>query len=185
MTTRISVPLSKMNEKFIKELKKKYPGHVRLDIQVVDMDAIPTFTEDNFWSIIALLDWDAKGGREEVLATAIAVLSEHPESHIYLFEDMLSEKLFQLDTKAHAAAAYPEDGHFSEDGFLYIRASVVATGKERFEAVLKNPSLMPSDEDFEPLLSLAALAYERKTKSPFDYMPPISYETYANEAGWL
>lgn len=185
MTTRISVPLSKMDEKFIKELKQKYPGHVRLDIQVVDMDAIPTFTEENFWNIIARLNWDAKGGRDEVLMPAIAILSEHPESHIYLFEDILSDKLYQLDTKAHALAAYPGGGHFSEDGFLYIRAAVVASGRERYEAVLKDPSKMPSGEDFEPLLSLAALAFERKTKSPFDYISPTSYETYANEEGWL
>ena len=183
MNTRISVPLSKVDEKFIEELKKQNPGHIRLDIQLVDMDAIPNFTEKDFWSIIDLLDWNAEDGEEQVLAPAIAVLAEHPVSHIFLFEDILAEKLFQLDTKAHAAAAYP-DGHLSEDGFLYMRAAVVASGRKRFEAVLNDPSQMSAEEDFEPLLSLAALAFRQKTGSEFDYLPPVSYETYANKEGW-
>ncbi len=185
MTTRISVSLSKMDDKFIEDLRKKYPGEVRLDIQVVDLDAVPSFTEEHFWNIIALLDWNTPEDRDEVLAPAVASLSAHPVSHIYLFEDMVSEKLYQLDTRAHAQAAYPDGSHFSEDGFLYIRAAVVASGRERYEAVLRDPSQMPSGEDFEPLLSLPALAYERQTGVPFDYVSPTSYETYANEEGWL
>ena len=183
MNTRISVPLSKVDEKFIEELKKQNPGHIRLDIQLVDMDAIPNFTEDDFWSIIDLLDWNAEDEEEQVLAPAMTALAQHPVSHIYLFEDLLAEKLFQLDTKAHAAAAYP-DGHLSEDGFLYVRAAVVASGRKRFEAVLNDPSQMSAEEDFEPLLSLAALAFRQKTGSEFDYLPPVSYETYANKEGW-
>ena len=41
ITTRISIPLSRMNEQFIEEIKKKHPGHVRLDIQVVDTEEVP------------------------------------------------------------------------------------------------------------------------------------------------
>ncbi len=183
MTTRISVPLSEIDEQFLQELKKKYPGHTRLDIQVVNLDDIPSFSEDDFWSIISLLDWSAKGTREKAIKPAVEALSQQPVSHIYLFEDILAEKLYQLDTKEHAAAAYPND-HFSEDGFLYARAAVVASGKTTFQAILASPEKMPVDEDFEPLLSLAAKAYQTKTKKAFDYIPPTNYETYSNEGGW-
>lgn len=183
MTTRISVPLSEINEKFLEELKEKYPGNTRLDIQVVNLNDIPSFTEDDFWKIIALLDWSAKGNRNDVLAPALAVLTQHPVSHIYLFEDILADKLFQLDTKAHADTAYPNN-RFSEDGFLYVRAAIVASGKDNYQSVINDPRLTPPNEDFEPLLSLAALAFEKKTGSTFDYFPPTSYETYSNEKGW-
>jgi hypothetical protein len=183
MTTRISVPLSEIDEKFLQELKEKYPGHTRLDIQVVNLDDIPSFSEDDFWSIINLLDWSTEGTRNDVLMPAVEALAQHPVSHIYLFEDMLAEKLYQLDTKAHANAAYPDD-HFSEDGFLYVRAAVVASGKARYQEVMQDPTKTPHDEDFEPLLSLAALAYKQKTNSPFDYISPTNYETYSNEKGW-
>ena len=102
---------------------------------------------------------------------------------VHLFEDLLAEKLFQLDTRAHAKAAYPE-GTFSEDGFLYVRAAVVAAGKKASQEVWQHPERMPADEDFEPLLSLAALAFEKKTGYAFDYLPTVSYETYANQEGW-
>ena len=182
MTTKISVPLSEVDEKFLKELKEKYPSHTRLDIQVVNLDEIPAFSEEDFWSVIGLLDWDAET-RNEVLTPAVEALAQHPASHIYLFEDILAEKLYMLDTKAHAQASYPEDS-FSEDGFLYVRAAVVAQGKEKYYRVLQAPCQINPDEDFEPLLSLAALAYEQKTGSEFDYISPIRYETYANEEGW-
>ena len=121
--------------------------------------------------------------RNEVLTPAVEALAQHPASHIYLFEDILAEKLYALDTKAHARAAYPKDS-FSEDGFLYVRAAVVAQGKEKYKQILQGPAQINPDEDFEPLLSLAALAYEQKTGSEFDYPSPTSYETYANEASW-
>ena len=100
-----------------------------------------------------------------------------------MLEYLLSKKLYDLDTKAHAKAAYPED-HFSEDGFLYIRAAAVAQGKEAYENIVKYPSRMPSEISFEPLLSLAALAYNQKTNSEFDYIAPHNSETYSNESGW-
>ena len=183
MTNKISIPLSEMDENFLKELKEKYPDHSRLDIQVVSLEDIPSFSEDDFWEIIDLLDWSTKGSRNEVLEPAIVALAEGPISNIYLFEDQLAEKLFHLDTKAHAKAAYP-DQRFSEDGFLYVRAAIVASGKNNYKKVLTHPSHLSGAQDFEPLLSLAALAYERKTQANFDYLPPTNYETYSNAAGW-
>lgn len=183
MTTRISVPISELDEDFLRKLKEKYAGYTRLDIQVVEMGDKPALTEDEFWHIIEKLDWSATTP-EAVLVPAVQALAEHPLGHIFQFEDMLATKLQALDTSFHAAQAYPEPEPFSEDGFLYVRAAVLASGQERYRQVVKNPTQMPADEDFEPLLSLAALAYEAKTGQSFDYISPISYETYANAEGW-
>lgn len=183
MTHRITISLAEVDEAFLQTLKAKYPAHARLDIQIVDLDAIPTFTDEDFWQIIARLDWSAEGNRQAVLAPAVAALAQRPVSHIYLFEDRLAEMLYQLDTRAHARVAYPGD-LFSEDGFLYVRAAVVARGKAHFHAVLHDPAQLDPEDDFEPLLSLAALAFERKAGEEFDYTAPLSYETGTNEAGW-
>lgn len=183
MTTKISVSLSAIDDDFLRQLKDKYSGHTRLDIQVVELDEEPTLTETDFWNIIDVLDWDAPN-TDAILEPAIQALSQQPLSHIYQFEDMLAEKLFKLDTAAHANVAYPEPRRVSEDGFLYVRAAVLASGQEYYTEVLNNPALLDADDDFEPILSLAALAYERKTGKDFDYIAPVDYETYANEAGW-
>lgn len=182
MTTKISVPLSEIDDQFLKELKDKYPEGTRLDIQVVNLEDAPSFSEEDFWYIISLLDWSANS-RIEILDAAIQALSQGPISHIYLFEDMLAIKLFLLDTRKHANAAY-DNGHFSEDGFLYVRAAIVASGKEKYQKILQDPTLTPKDEDFELLLSLTEKAFKKKTNSSFDYMPPTNYETYSNTAGW-
>ena len=182
MTTKISVPLSEIDDQFLQDLKDKYPEGTRLDIQVVNLEDAPSFSEEDFWGFISLFDWSANN-RIDVLDAAIEALSQGPISHIYLFEDMLATKLFLLDTRKHANAAYPS-GHFSEDGFLYIRAAIVASGKEEYQKVLQDSTQTPTDQDFEPLLSLASRAFKKKTNSAFDYIPPTNYETYSNTAGW-
>jgi len=73
---------------------------------------------------------------------------------------------------------------FSSDNFLYARACVVANGKAFYEKVLADPAQMPKDLTFEPLLSLARKAYQKKTGAAFDYFPTNSYETFSNPEGW-
>ena len=189
ITTRISIPLSKMNEQFIEELKKKYPGHVRLDIQVVETEKIPNFSEADFWKVIGMLDWSHEEEDDDaVLAPAVDYLSALEPAAILLFEDILAEKLFQLDKRAYAEQigedAYRPESAFSADNFLYARACVVANGKDFYEKVLADPTQMPKNLTFEPLLSLAGRAYQKKTGEEFDYFPTTMYETFSNPEGW-
>jgi hypothetical protein len=60
----------------------------------------------------------------------------------------------------------------------------VANGREYFELVLRDPSRIPKDMEFESLLYVARNAYERKTRKEWDFASAVSYETFANEAGW-
>ena len=80
--------------------------------------------------------------------------------------------------------AYQPGEHFSVDWFLYVRCVVVANGPAVFASVTSDPAEMPKDCEFEALLSVARMAYERKTAGEFDYVPQVSYETFSNKAGW-
>ena len=157
------------------------------------LDSIPEYSKPNwaemhmseelFWRLIGLFNWKKLGDDEAVMKPAIDALSRMCVEDIERFEDIMSEKLYALDTEAHARGASGEET-LSDDGFLYQRCCVVVNGREFFESVLANPKKMPQDADFEGLLYLATFAYEQKTGEEFDYSAPVNYETCSNAAGW-
>lgn len=187
MTTILNLPLQQANPEIIKDLQEKFPN-ANLRIEVNKKTAPNVLTEERFWEIISLFDWTDDEDNERVLAPAIAALAESPVHHIYLFEDILAAKLFSLDAQVFAENigedAYTPDKYFSVDNFLYARCCVVANGKKTYEAVLKDPVLMPKDLTFESLLYLASDAYFKKTGKEFEYFSTIPIETYSNKAGW-
>ena len=181
MTATYQIKSTALNLQFIQDLQEKY-GESDIEIRVHNGHRKDILSDKQFWQIIALLDWTKTGNNEAVVAPVVAYLSTLPPSFIYQFEDKLSEKLYQLDTRQHAAV-FPNP--LSVDDFLYTRCAVVANGEAAFQTVLNDPSQMPTDVDFEPLLYVASDAYTLKTGKPFEYAPTFSIETYANEAGWL
>lgn len=189
MTTH-HLKLKELDEKFIRELQTEYRNEdAEIVIHVHSRPAGEILSEETFWEIIDLLDWDQEGDDEAVLEPVVAHLAKLPVSLIYQFLDKLSEKLYQLDTRQIAENsgdnAYHPDAHFSVDLFLYDRCGVVANGRQFFEAVVADPTQMPKDLSFEPLLYVAADAYERKTgKTMEDYLPTHNYETFSNQEGW-
>jgi hypothetical protein len=146
-------------------------------------------TDEAFWVLISELDWDKTGDDEAVIEPVVASLARMSASDIADFEDIMSEKLFGLDTSAHArnigSEAYPgRDDYFSVDWFLYVRCCAVANGKAFYQRALTDPTAMPKDMEFEALLSIAGNAYERKTGRPFEHAARIDYETFSNKHGW-
>ncbi|MEM8528192.1 MAG: DUF4240 domain-containing protein [Bacteroidota bacterium] len=143
--------------------------------------------EDEFWAVIDQLDWEAEN-ELAIVAPAVQVLSKYEIGKIYAFQELFAQKLYALDTPAHAQhigdASWSSDSYFSVDHFLYARACVVAHGKEVYEEVLTTPKEMPDDCTFEALLRLASDAFEQKTGRSFHYIPSVSYETYQNEEAW-
>jgi predicted DNA-binding WGR domain protein len=164
-------------------------GYVEVDLGRVtkrgktDWSALE-MSEDVFWRIIGLFDWKKTGDDDAVVERAVAALAEMSEADIRRFEDLLAEKLYALDTEGHARGAGLDLGSLSVDLFLYVRCVVIANGRELYEHVLANPDEMPEDLDFEPILSVAGAAYERKTGRELDHITPVSYETFRNSAGW-
>lgn len=141
-----------------------------------------------FWRIIGLFNWKRTGDDDAVIAPAVRALAQMGEADIAAFEDLLAEKLFALDTEAHAreigSDAYQPGRHFSVDEFLYARCVVVANGPDYYSRVLADPRQMPKDMEFEALLGVAAQAYERKAGREWEHVSPVSYETFSNSAGW-
>ncbi len=145
--------------------------------------------ENEFWSIIALLDWGKSGKDDAVIEPVVAALAEQNIDVIKQFDEILAEKLHALDTEAHAREIGEEayrgpDEYFSPDWFLYVRCCVVANGREAYAQVLANPQDMPKDMEFEAILYVAANAYERKTGKEYDHVPAVDYETFQNRIGW-
>jgi hypothetical protein len=137
--------------------------------------------DDDFWALIALLGQPGANNEEarEGLERLISALAKRTRTDIKRFEETLAYKLFLLDTEAHAQAS-----DNSDDGFLYARCAVVASGPAHYQSVLADPAATRWDREFEDLLAVAPSAYERKTGEDFDYVTGCSYETGSNPTGW-
>jgi hypothetical protein len=97
--------------------------------------------------------------------------------------------LFDLDGIEYAKnigedSYVDESNLFSADWFLYTRCCVIANGRYYYYQVLKNPKDMPKDMEFESLLYLAELAYEKKNNDEFDYVSKYDFETFSNKEKW-
>jgi hypothetical protein len=186
MTTTYQIRTDDFNDQFINGLREKF-GEAELEINVKPISRKDILSDAQFWQIISLLDW-SKTEDEAILAPVITHLIQLPVSFIYQFEDKIADKLFRLDAKIFAENigedAYKPEKYFSVDNFLYARCCVVANGKQFYESVLNDPTLMPKDLTFEPLLSIASDAYFIKTGRKFEYVSTTPIETYSNKALW-
>ncbi len=181
-----------------RELEKQVASKLKKGYLEGALDAVPeyvkpdwsamTMSDDVFWRIIDLFNWKKLDDDEAVIEPAVAALAQMAVAEIERFEDILAEKLYALDTEAHAREigdeAFQPGQHFSVDWFLYERCAVVANGRAFHEAVLADPTQMPKDIEFEAILSVGPSAYERKTGQQFNHVTPLSYETFSNRAGW-
>ena len=145
--------------------------------------------DDTFWSLIGLID-HKKRTPSKTFAPLISALSELSGDEIRAFDDILSAKLYALDTKKHARNIGPRrykihgGGGFSADGFLYARLYAVAKGKKYYEAALSDPTKMPKGRDFEQLLSCGWQAFESTHEEPYNRDTEYNFETFSNQDGW-
>jgi Protein of unknown function (DUF4240) len=148
--------------------------------------------EAGFWELIATLDWSGGGNDDAVVEPLVESLASMPDKAMADFQNLLAAKLYALDGRAWARESGTEvwsgePDKVSEDGFLYARLAVVASGRSFYETVLADPTRMPKDRQFEPLMYVASRAYERKTglddNGDLD-MTDVSFETFSNEDGW-
>lgn len=182
--TTLNINIDSLDASFLNDLKKQF-GSVNLEIHIQKRPE-NWLSEEDFWKIIDVLDWSNADDDQLIIHPAVQRLSAMPIANIHQFQDILSEKLWLLDTQQHAKVfidAHPK-GRLSVDDFLYVRCAVVAEGQEYFLDVLQHPEKMPLEIAFEALLYLATEAYEAKTQKPFVHTPKYNYETYSNEEGW-
>jgi hypothetical protein len=184
MGTTLNISAQDLDHALVDELKEQF-GNAKVEIRVHDVPgAAGMLNEPDFWALIDQLDW-TKPDNDLVIEPIVSALAQMPVANIYQFQDLLSEKLWKLDTRAHAVGfSNDEDDSFSVDDFLYARCGVVANGKELYQKVLNTPKDMPLDTTFSPLLRIAKKAYERKTDKKMTIAPAFKYETFSNQEGW-
>jgi Protein of unknown function (DUF4240) len=189
MTQQYHISIDTLTNNFFDTLKERFP-HANLDIRVKSSEPFNGLTEKEFWATIACFDWSDAENDAAVIEKAVKFLADKPVRQIYEFQDILSEKLYALDTRSHAMhtgdnAWTDNDADFSADEFLYARCCVVANGRVFYETVLNQPELMPKDLSFESLLTLAHAAYTLKTGKQFRYIPTHNIETFAHKEAWM
>ena len=138
--------------------------------------------EDKFWQIIESFDWSKPGGA--AMYPAVETLSQMTEADLQDFDEILAQKLYALDTKAHAAPTGFGTEHLSVDQFLYYRCAVVVEGRETYELVLNHQRQMPKDLRFEDILILTYDAAQEMGLDDYLDNTTVSYETFSNKAGW-
>ena len=146
-------------------------------------------TDPEFWQLIALIDVSAldNSREDEAIESLEAALSSKPESELFAFEEILSQKLYCIDGEEFANNA--GDSRGSADGFLYARCYVVAKGQEFFEAVKSDPNRMPKSigQWCEGLLYPHRVAWAGQTgndQGSWPYEATVSYETGSNQYLW-
>lgn len=185
MDTVLHINARDLDHTLLDDLKDQF-GHANVEIRVHDVpDAAGMLKENDFWDVIQQLDW-SKDSNDQIIEPVVDTLSKMYAANIYQFQDILSEKLWRLDTRAHAAVftGEEEEGYLSADDFLYARCGVVANGRAFYEQVVSNPGTIPADMTFSPLLRIAKKAYERKTGKKMTIVPAFNYETGSNTQGW-
>lgn len=138
--------------------------------------------EDVFWQLIHECSPSTPDPDGHQLAASLAArLAEGPVFDVVGFAEQLSWALYRLDRRE-----YGDD--LSSDQFLYTRAAVVATGREEYESVLRDPQrFMPYANGLvwaEALLYVPDKTYEHLTGDAWDRSTRYSYESYSNRAGW-
>lgn len=168
------------------EIMNRQNAVVQLQEREKKEDAI--MSDDNFWKLFLLLDWSQRDD-QEVIEPLVRYLSGRSVYEIRNFADILSHKLYLLDTKKHAENmgknSYSDKSKiFSVDGFLQRRCLVVARGKIIYNEILADPLKMPQTNGFATLLDIVPQAYYRQVGKPFIYDTPYSFETFSNREAW-
>lgn len=181
------VKLKDLNKEYLEKLQGQ-AANGEQEVAIWFPKKSTALSEEEFWKIIDLLDWK-KRKVTTIMAAAINYLSKSSVEQIKAFDDILSEKLYLLDGQKYAEntgqnAYQNEEKPFSVDGFLYARCKAIAEGKATYESIIVDPKKMIKDDSFEPLLSMASQAYQKKTEKAYEHIPAYIYETFANTKGW-
>ena len=140
--------------------------------------------EDEFWQFVEILGGSVDDEAVGRLADALRAAGKRKATG---FAERLAATLYELDRfelfrqPVRWADAPDEDIlPLSDDSFLYLRAGIVARGKDTVDAVLADPALLETElwDDGEALLYAADEAVDDEIQTR------LSYETGSNTAHW-
>jgi len=139
-----------------------------------------------FWELLELLDWAQVGNDDAVLEPVVNYLSKHGDDEIFAFDDIMSELLFDIDGKKYAESVYANLEDLSEDDFLYTRCIAIVNGEGYYKAIKTHQSKLQADLEFESVLYVPELAWERRHGETAEYphIAAYDYETGANKNNW-
>lgn len=141
--------------------------------------------EDEFWNLIEVM-----GGTcdEDAVARLTTALEARGGKAAMAFQERLARLLYELDRESLAGQPVrfgddppgSEPLPLSDDGFLYLRAGIVTRGRETYEAVLADPTLLAVGEWEE----CEELLYVAEEVAGDDIETKVSYETGSNHRHW-
>ena len=144
-------------------------------------------TENNFWEMLDKLDWTHEGDDEKVMEPVKNALAQLSDEDIFEFDNIMSSKLYDLDSRERAQKLYGTLEHFSADTFLYNRCVAIVNGKEYYEDILNQRQQLNPDLEFESILYLPALAWAQKhhvSMDEYPHVPERHYESGCNNLLW-
>ncbi len=139
-----------------------------------------------FSNIMNICDWDKSGDDDEVLKPLVEYLSRQSDEEIFSFDDIMTELLYDLDTRKNFKTACKVCDQ-SDDTFLYSRCVALINDEEYYEKVKQGKIKDVWEMEFEALLYVPCSAWAKKHDSDIDdypYMTALSYETGSNTDGW-
>ena len=138
-----------------------------------------------FELIMDVCDWE-QSGDDRILAPLVSYLSELPDDEIFAFDDIMTELLYDLDTKKNFKRACKYYDH-SDDSFLYSRCVALVNGEEYYEKAKAGKNNKMWTMEFEAILSVPMLAWGRKHNEDcgeYPHLPAKSVETGSNTDEW-
>ena len=80
MNTVLKINVQELDNKFLENLKKEYSDS-ELEIIVHDqLEPVPSFTDNEFWQMIDLLDWSEEGNDEKTVEPLVSALEQMPRT---------------------------------------------------------------------------------------------------------
>lgn len=99
-----------------------------------------------------LCDWKKEGDDDKVLKPVIKYLSSQSDETIFEFDNLMSELLYNLDTKELLKQCEKADPLVSDDTFLYSRCVALINGPAYYEKVKNGKAKDLWNMEFEALL---------------------------------
>ena len=179
----LKYPLRNISPQILLNLQEHYPNAL-VNIKLSHKPQKDSLTEAGFWALIAQLDWSKSGDDEAVIAPVVEALANASFRNIVDFADMLSHKLYLLDSEIYLQQDDSMDVDFVADRFLYTRCCVVANGLTFFNHIRRHPTEMPHTLNFAALLRIPNEAFKKQTGKPLDHIWAYPIETFSNILGW-
>ena len=144
---------------------------------------------DFFWNIMKLCDWSTEGDGDDdkILKPVVDFLANVEDEKIFEFDSLMTELLYDLDTKKLAEKCKKEDPYMCDDSFLYSRCVALINGENYYKKVKTGQITKLWTMEFESIIYVPSKAWSLKHKTDeneYPYFNKLSYETGSNTAKW-